>query len=99
MIVDYDDYWGDDVPICGVAQVMFINVHLFTFQKNTTGKQMLSLHTKELRTHPYRMQRNKGIDEGWRFLPSDAFLRNAKQYCIATGCFLLQKTRNHLFAR
>jgi len=47
MIVDYDEYMGDDFPICGVVQLKFINVHLFTFQKNTTEKQMLSLHIKE----------------------------------------------------
>ena len=47
MIVDYDEYLGDDLPCSGIVQVKFINVHHFAFQKNTTREQMLSLHIKK----------------------------------------------------
>ena len=48
MIVDYDEYLGDDLPGYGIVQLKFINVHLFTFQKNTTiEERMLSPHIRK----------------------------------------------------
>jgi len=57
MILCYDEYFGDDLPISGWAQLKFLNVHTFVFrqQKNEEHpfrREQLSLpmrgFTKEL---------------------------------------------------
>jgi len=82
MIVDYDHYFGDDIPHDGVAPLKFINVHLFTFQKNTIEEeQRLGLH---IRKFSKELNRETGKRYYCLVLAKTSFIEDK----LADGCQL-----------